>query len=176
MPLVWIVKKNDCFWQFHGNWKKQSIVICLLEYFFNYFLWDIYICNYYLLIMPAVWGTSYLLSVYCWAWVLSLYQRNFPPHSSCCLCWDSVRFCEELAMHSNPYLWFPVWLTDHPVHHRKPSVKDTVMTPGLVPVPGARQWVSMRKLQFKLRKIVKTWDCWLVEMNANNKAVYKNVL
>lgn len=55
--------------------KKQSI--CLLEYFFNYFLWYIYICNNYLLIMPAVWGTSYLLSAYCWAWVLSLYQRNF---------------------------------------------------------------------------------------------------
>ncbi len=94
--------------------RKPSIVMRLLEYFFNYFLWDIYICNFYLLIIPAVWGTPYLFSASCWAWVLSLYHRNFT--FSCCLCWDSVRFCKELAMHSNPYLWFPVWLTDHPVH------------------------------------------------------------
>jgi len=69
LPLVLIVKKNYCFWQFHENW------ICLLEYFFHYF-YEIFIYNYYLLIMPAVWAFCILLGL---GALIIPEERHIPP-------------------------------------------------------------------------------------------------
>lgn len=88
-------------------------------------------------------------------------------HSSCCLCWDSIRLCKELAMQSNPYLWFPVWLTDHPFHRASLQLR-TQSWPQAWFQFQLRQRVSMRKTQFQL------FDCRL-ERNAKLQSQIEGV-
>jgi len=136
----WLWKRIIVFGSFmRTGLGTEHCKIYLLEYFFHYF-YEIFIYNYYLLIMPAVWAFCILLGL---GALIIPEERHIPPAVCVGTALGSARSspCTQIFICGSQSDWQTTQYTQESLQLRTQSWPQA-----LFQFPVTRLWVSMRNM------------------------------